>query len=477
MLAASPSRLLPLALLSACSLGRYDAQPCASNDECRDAFGLGSVCGEAGLCQTVELPDRCLLSDPDPLTLPVDPDQTLLVATLFDHALETHVARAQSAQLALVRANGSASTPAIEGRDFGVLHCTHEENAAYDGLTQDEATVELATFLAFDLGVPAIIGPASSGRTEAAYNAIQGSGALIISPSATSPALTALDGTDATDDNPGLLWRTAPPDSLQGLVIAQDALDRGVGAVAVVYQLGAYGEGLADVFVDEFSAGGGAATRVPYEDANGPSAAIVDASGSGASEVLFISSDVDDIVTFLNASATLSGYAGLTLFLTDAARNSDVLGGVTGEAVEVFDRVRGTGPSVPDGDVYQTFVADYFDAWREDVTAYSYTAQSYDAAWLLLYGHAWALYQEDEVSGTTLARGLRRVSNPSGAEIEVGYLDWVSARDEFSSGRAFDVVGASGPLDFDSATEETRADVDVWVVEDGAFVVEQVVGF
>lgn len=469
---ASPLALGLLPLLASCSLGRFESVPCTTNQTCRAAYGLGSVCAEDGLCATAELPDRCVLSEPDPLTLPVDPAQTLLIGTLFDHSLDTHLARVRSAQLALTRANGA--NPALEGRDFGVLHCTHEEDAAYDDLTQDEATVALAEFLAFDLGVPAILGPAASGRTEAAYNAIQGSGALLISPSATSPALTALDGATATDAEPGLLWRTAPPDSLQGVVIAEDMLERGVRQVAVVYQRGAYGEGLAEVFVDELDAGGGSVTRWPYDDAEGPSAAIVGASDDAVEEVLFISSDVDDIVTFLNAAATLSDYSALNLFLTDAARNSDVLAGVSGDALDVFERVRGTGPSVPDGDVYQTFVADYFDAWREDVTGYSYTAHSYDAAWLLAYGHAWALHQEGEVTGEAIARGLRRVSNPSGAEVEVGYVDWSLARDELRDGRAFDVVGASGPLDYDSATEETRADVDVWVVLDGEITVEYV---
>ena len=39
-----------------------------------------------------------------------------------------------------------------------------------------------------------------------------------MSPSATSPALTELEPA-ASDETPGLLWRTVPPDSLQGRVI------------------------------------------------------------------------------------------------------------------------------------------------------------------------------------------------------------------------------------------------------------------
>jgi post-segregation antitoxin (ccd killing protein) len=34
----------------------------------------------------------------------------------------------------------------------------------------------------------------------------------------------------------------------------------------------------------------------------------------------------------------------------------------------------------------------------------------------------------------------------------------------FADGRAIDVVGASGALDYDSATEETQGAVEVWTV-------------
>ncbi|MBK7761466.1 MAG: hypothetical protein IPI35_34715 [Deltaproteobacteria bacterium] len=113
----------------------------------------------------------------------------------------------------------------LEGVNFAVLHCSNEEDFNGDGLTKDEAAVELGVWLADSLGVSATVGPASSGRVEAVYEATKGAGMLTISPSATSPALTALDGLSATDNEPGLLWRTAPPDSLpEGAVMAADLL-------------------------------------------------------------------------------------------------------------------------------------------------------------------------------------------------------------------------------------------------------------
>ncbi|MBK7761467.1 MAG: hypothetical protein IPI35_34720 [Deltaproteobacteria bacterium] len=59
-------QVFPLLLLSsqACSLQVPEPAACATNLECRDAFGQGSVCGEAGLCETAAVPERCVGSSP-----------------------------------------------------------------------------------------------------------------------------------------------------------------------------------------------------------------------------------------------------------------------------------------------------------------------------------------------------------------------------------------------------------------------------
>ena len=63
----------------------------------------------------------------------------------------------------------------------------------------------------------------------------------MISPSATSPALT-----DA-DDN-GLFFRTAPSDARGGQVLADITKEKGVKSVAITYVNTDYGVGLADVY-------------------------------------------------------------------------------------------------------------------------------------------------------------------------------------------------------------------------------------
>ncbi len=459
--------------LVSCSLGTFSPTPCDSNGACRAAFGYGSVCGAEGLCETAELHPRCEAVYPEDLALPVDPATTFLIGSIFDHALDTHVGRYRSAQLALVQANANGG---LDGRQFAIVHCSNQEDGRFDdGLTKDEASVETALWLADTLGVPAIVGPAASSRTEAVYNAVsEAYGTLVVSPSATSPSLTPLDGLASTDEDPGLLWRTCPPDDLQSAAIAWDmttsfdpngadvyrpepSLD-----VAVVYQTGAYGEGLELVFTQEMVARGGSTVGFPFSDATGRSDGIAQAANAGVDEVLFVSSDSADVIAFLEGAATLGGLADLPLFLTDAARNADVLDAVSASVPQILPHVRGTAPAVPAGPVYDSFKVSYAAEFGgDDVSTLSYTAHAFDAAWLVLYGHAWAVGLGREVTGVELARGLRQLS--SGPSIDLRAANWNEVQARFTNGESIDVFGASGPLD-DDAEGETSSAIDVWVV-------------
>ncbi|MEL6345446.1 MAG: hypothetical protein AAFV53_20225, partial [Myxococcota bacterium] len=123
------SSLLAVVGLTSCTLSRLEPSPCTSDASCQSAFGVayrcrddgfcaadsgecatnadcaigygqGAVCSDAGICQGATLLETCSLW-PDTLSFPILPEETLLVGTIFDHSLDTHVARFQSAQLAL----------------------------------------------------------------------------------------------------------------------------------------------------------------------------------------------------------------------------------------------------------------------------------------------------------------------------------------------------------------------------------------
>lgn len=91
-------------------------------------------------------------------------------------------------------------------------------------------------------GVKGIMGAMCSGATGAILsNVAMPNGVVMISPSATSPALSTVE------DN-GLFFRTAPSDARQGVVMTEIIMDRGFKEVAVTYTNNDYGKGLADSF-------------------------------------------------------------------------------------------------------------------------------------------------------------------------------------------------------------------------------------
>jgi branched-chain amino acid transport system substrate-binding protein len=110
---------------------------------------------------------------------------------------------------------------------------------------------------------------------------------VMISPSATSPALSTVE------DN-GLFFRTAPSDARQGVVMSEIIMDRGIDTVAVTYTNNDYGKGLADSFAAAFEEMGGTVTLVAaHEDGKADYSAEVGALASAGGDVLVVAGYVD----------------------------------------------------------------------------------------------------------------------------------------------------------------------------------------
>lgn len=378
-----------------------------------------------------------------------------VIGAIADESLETHRARQNAVRLAFQNARDMGG---IEGRGVGVVFCTNEEDRRFDGLRQNEATADIVGYLHRSLAITAIVGPPSSGATAAAFEVASANGQLIVSPSATSPALTDLEP-DASDELPGLLWRTAPPDSLQGQVIASDLSGRMVTNVAMIVQDGNYGNGLADVFESAFD---GTVMPFLFSNATERNSAATDAGSGSFEEILFISSQTSDASAFLLFANSFPGYADKEIFLTDSARNFDLLTGARA-ASALFPRVRGTAPAPIEGTTYDAFQSSYTAEYDRNANAFSFTAHAYDAAWLTLLGALWGELQEQgSFEGRSLARGLRRLSGTGPVPLEGAVLEL--ARSRFRIGEGIDIDGASGALDYDESSEETTASIEVWTI-------------
>ena len=110
---------------------------------------------------------------------------------------------------------------------------------------------------------------------------------------------------------------------------------------------------------------------------------------------------------------------GATIYLADGGKDLGIFESVSGIR-RVLDRIHGTAPAHELGSVYNVF-ADNFDAKWGAGTADStpFTSYAYDAAWLVIYGSAWAHYNEAAIDGLGIARGLRRIGEKQDGTTQV----------------------------------------------------------
>jgi branched-chain amino acid transport system substrate-binding protein len=445
-----------------CSSTKFPYSPCESNSQCREAFGRSWTCGDDQLCSESTALSRCSSQPPGLLgDLPSYEDR-ILIGSIFDQSdFEIMVKAARLAVLNVNTRNG------LDATLFGIVECTNEANPSFDNLDENEATAAAGTYLSDILGIPIIVGPATSTRTEVAYSSDVGFGTLHITPSATSPSLTDLDGTSSTDEAPGLLWRTAPPDSLQGQVIAQEMMGLGVINVGIVAQIGAYPESLAEVFQQHFTGPGVDSQLELYTEVADLGPLITQFNDPSYDGVLVISPITSDMAAFLNgASASQFSYdEKKVIFLPDGAFDVQLIEESI-SAISLFPKIRGTVPATPSGLAYNNFVAAYRSQFNgEDPSDFGFSAHAYDASWLAIAGAAWSHYQEGAITGLGAARGLRKLSDSSGPSYDLSQTDWNSITASLEEGTAIDVIGASGPLNYDLETGEMTSPIDVWTVE------------
>lgn len=131
--------------------------------------------------------------------------------------------------------------------------------------------------------VSGIIGAMCSGTSSAVLQKVAiPNNVVMISPSATSPALSTIE------DN-GLFFRVSPSDARQGEVVAQMMYDRGYRSAALTYTNNDYGKGLSDSIQTNFKKHGGEITiSTAHEDGKADYTADVAALAAAGGEILVV---------------------------------------------------------------------------------------------------------------------------------------------------------------------------------------------
>ncbi|MDE3237610.1 MAG: ABC transporter substrate-binding protein [Paracoccaceae bacterium] len=323
---------------------------------------------------------------------------------------------AKSAEMAIKEVNdshallGGDSVVAVRGDDT----CT--DAAAATAAAQKLVTSD---------HVNAIVGGDCSGVTGAVLQSVaRPNGVVMISPSATSPALST-----APDD--GLFFRTAPSDARQGVVMAETIMKRGIKKVALTYTNNDYGKGLADAFKAAYEKDGGKVTiSVPHEDNKADYSAEVGTLASAGGDMLVVAGYVDKGGKGI-IQGSLDAGAFSKFYLPDGMYGDSLLKAIG----KPMDGSFGDVPGI-DSEGHKKFLA-MAKAAGFDGTS-SFTGESYDAAALIML----AMQAAKSTKSTVFKDKVMDVANGPGTKILPGEL--AKGLKLLAEGKTIDYEGATG---------------------------------
>ena len=293
-----------------------------------------------------------------------------------------------------------------------------------DGCIDSGLAVATAERLITSDHIHGIVGADCSGVTGAILqNAARPNGVVMISPSATSPALS-------TAEDDGLFFRTAPSDARQGQIAASILRDRGVNSIAITYTNNDYGAGLADAIKTAFEAAGGTVTMVAsHEDGKADYSAEVAALAAAGGDVLVVAGYVDQGGRGIIRSALDLG-AFDTFELTDGMIGQSLIDAMGSELQGSYGQLPGA--DNPGTQMFQ----DLASAAGIDGTS-AFAPESYDAAALMMLAMAAA----GSTNSADYKDHVMDVANAPGEQIYPGQL--AHALEVIAAGGDVDYVGAS----------------------------------
>jgi branched-chain amino acid transport system substrate-binding protein len=333
-------------------------------------------------------------------------------------SLTGHMANAAEAAMAEVNASGKA----LNGWNFVSVR---GDSTCVDSAAATTAAEKMVT----SDGVKGIIGGDCSGVTGAVLqNVARPNGIVMVSPSATSPALS-------TAEDDGLFFRTAPSDAREGEVMGDILVEKGVKSIALTYSNSDYGKGLAESIAAAFTAKGGTVTiNAAHEDGKSDYSAEVAALAAAGGDLLVVAGYLDQGGKGIIQASLDSG----------AFTQFGLPGGMVGDSLPLA-----IGPAL-DGSYGQVAQSDSAGAailaemGKAAATAYDatspYTMESYDAAALIML----AMQATNSTDPKVYGPKIMDIANGPGEQILPGQLG--KALELIAAGTAIDYDGASGVM-------------------------------
>ena len=449
------------------------ARECEKNADCASK-GAFTICNKVkGTCAALKSKE-CTTVEGDY----TDDDAFLIGSILPTGGDDKDTGRAMENSIRLAIGDfldSSGGLPLLPGatkRPYVLVGCNDDSDS--------DTSVVAATHLVDEVGVPAIIGASFSGITiKIATKVTIPSGTLLISPSATSVAIT-----DLADD--GLVWRTSPSDTFQAKAIAElmpqlEATvhaDDGVPAgtpvrVAILNKGDSYGSGLGKALEKILVLNGKPALdpanqynylRLDYGNPDDPKTDPL----SYEDKVAQVLAKKPHVVMFFGTNEAVTnvftplvkGWQGTRprFLFSDGGLVNDLWVNVGADS-DLRKRVLGSIPGT-NNQLFLNFKQAYKTKFSDGTDPAVFgAAGSYDAAYLLAY--ASVANGAAPVTGPNLAKGLKKLV-PPGTTIAVGADSINPAFKVLGGGKNIDFDGSSGPLNFDVTTGDAPSDIQIW---------------
>jgi len=288
-----------------------------------------------------------------------------------------------------------------------------------------------------DAGYPMFVGALASGVSiPVANNVTLEEGVVQMSPASTAVPYETLD----EDIDGTFTWRTAPSDAFQGQVAANIARsDIGADSVSTIGRDDAYGRGLTDEFAAAFSDDGGTVEEeLAIDPSNDSFTAQLQTALSPDPDMLYVVAFTEEGENLMRDFYEEFDQPDLPVMVPDGLQDAE-LPANSGQDVETFSNVTGTGPGISD-DV-STGLDAYLDQVGEDTDGI-FVRESYDAAAVLSLARVAA----DSDDPTDIGEAIPEVTSGDGADVSAGNL--VEGINMAANGDDIVYSGVSRPLEF-----------------------------
>ena len=348
--------------------------------------------------------------------------------------------------------------PIVESTKLAVKHINDQggvlkgklELIIADGQCNPQAAAAAAKKLVDVDKVVGIIGELCSGATiAAAESAAIPAGVVMISPAATSPALTGLKDKD-------FVFRTAPSDARLGEVYAQWLIKRGIKKIAMTYMNNDYGKGVANSFRDPFKKAGGTITAdLEHNEKAASFRAELATLAKGKPDWLFVIGYANSSGPVIIKQALEGGF--FKKFLgSEGTRDVKLYEQIGIKNLEGMIQAVSGDPASANLD---TFNAELTKVNKEFVGK-PFTAHSYDATFML----ALAIETAGSTDRTKVRDALRRIASVGGVTINPG--EWQKAKDAIAQKKKVVYHGAAGNHVFDKNGDVSGV-VDIYEIKGG----------